>query len=74
MIGDPACPSCGSGDCTVMGLEDGSIRYRCQHCLNDWLDAGPDLKLCDTPDCENWVQEGIAYCTQCVRKGAASVN
>ena len=34
---NPQCPSCGSGDCTVMGLEKEQIRYRCQHCLETFL-------------------------------------
>jgi len=71
MLQEPACPSCGSGDASVIGIEEGKIRYHCTLCLEDWLDGGgPDLKLCDSPDCRNWIPEGIAYCSHCVTRGA----
>lgn len=52
---EPQCPSCGSGDCTVVGLEDSQIRFRCMHCAETWLDTRPDtydpLEVADATRC-----------------------
>ena len=67
---DQQCPACGTCDISVVGLEDGRLRVRCDTCLHDYLaETGPDLKPCNE-DCGAWVQEGIKVCGNCARMGA----
>jgi len=72
LAADPQCPSCGSVDTTVIGLEEGQLRLKCDGCLADWLEPnGPDLKPCESGQCNNWVPEGTGYCLQCQMAGWA---
>jgi transposase-like protein len=72
---EPQCPSCGGIDLTVMGLEEGSLRYKCDNCLGDFLfHDGPDLKLCENLNCSNWVPEGIKFCGECIWRGAPNAT
>ena len=62
---DPKCPDCNNtNDFTVIGLEDGRIRLRCENCLHDHLaENGPSLVPCHLIVCSNWVEVGVGYCT-----------
>jgi len=68
---DLACPSCNtSDDLSIIGLEDGLLRYKCGICLSDWLQPdGPDLQQCENGDCCNWTPEGVSYCNTCILTG-----
>jgi transposase-like protein len=67
---DVNCPACGAEMAHVIGLEDGRIRYRCDLCLNDWLEREqPGLRLCSNPRCVNWVQEPDTRCGSCLLEG-----
>jgi len=65
-MSEPSCPSCGAIDTSVIGLEDGQLRYKCDSCLADWLEPnGPDLQQCENGDCPNWIPDGTVVCNTC---------